>query len=54
VVFSLRLIRPMAESGRSRPPEAGQPAAEEPLGFLEITGEVPEWFIGAVSKTVVP
>ena len=45
-------IRPMAETGRSRPPEAGPcptdgrraPMAEKPLSFLEIIGEVPEWF----------
>jgi hypothetical protein len=44
----------MAETGRSRPPEAGPPMAEKPLSFLEIIGEVPEWLNGAVSKTVVP
>ena len=52
----------MAETERSRPPEAGPcptdgrraPTAEKPLSFLEIIGEVPEWLNGAVSKTVVP
>ena len=54
VVFSQRLIRPWRKRGVS--PTGSACGGKTVVSFKKdkITGEVPEWFNGAVSKTVVP